>query len=123
MIDGDLTTRYQATRKDSLYKLNKVQNEITFDLGAVKTFDTYTLVGVGDTMQANFNLKSWEILVSSDGLNFTAVDYQAANKDARVSVTFEAVSARYVMIRLLESDQTGAGAARIAEFMLFDSKK
>ena len=42
---------------------------------------------------------------------------------AVVSVTFEEQSARYVMIRMLASDQTGAGALRLNEFMLFDQKK
>ena len=122
MLDGDLETRYQASRNNSLYKLNGVQNEITIDLGAVKTFDTYTLIGVGDSTQKSFDLKRWEILVSSDGATFTAVDYQKDNTATAVSVTFEEQSARYVMIRMFESDQTGAGALRIAEFMLFDTK-
>lgn len=120
LLDGDLTTRYQATRKDALYSLNGIQNEVVIDLGGVKTFDTYTLVGVGETMQKSFNPKEWEILVSNDGSSFTAVDYQKDNTESVVSVTFEEQSARYVMIRMLASDQTGAGALRLNEFMLFD---
>lgn len=121
LIDGDLTTRYQAARFADLYKFNGMSNIITIDLGEVKTFDTYTLVSYA--ANESCITKSWEILVSTNGVNFTAVDYQKDNTQGIVSVTFEEVSARYVEIRLYEPDSKGAGITRLCEFMLFDTKK
>ena len=120
MIDGNLETRYQATRSSVMYKMTGVANEIVIDLGSEKTFDTYTIVAFAT--QANYIIKTWEILVSSDGGNFTAVDYQKDNTQGTVSVTFDEVTARYVKLRLYEPDAK-SGVTRICEFMLFDSKK
>lgn len=121
LIDGSLDTRYQASRSSNMYKMAGISNEVVIDLGSKKTFDTYTLVGhaTKDTQVA----KSFEILVSSDGSNYTAVDYQPENTKATVSVTFDEVSARYVKIRLYEPDSNKTGVTRLSEFMLFDSKK
>ncbi len=120
LIDGDLETRYQSKASSGLYKLTGVQNEIVIDLGTVKTFDTYTLVSY--SKQAAFLTKSWEILVSVDGSNYTAIDYQKGNTEAAVSVTFDEVSARYVKIRLYQPDSSG-GTTRLCEFMLFDTEQ
>ena len=119
LIDGDLETRYQASRFESLYKFNGIDNDIVIDLGKVMTFNTYTLVSGG--MQDNQITKEWEILVSVNGVNFTAVDHQKDNTQGTVSVTFDEVSARYVEIRLYEADSR-AGVTRLAEFMIFDLK-
>ena len=121
LIDGDLTNRHQAPRSTDLFKFCGISNEIVIDLGSKKTFDTYTLVSYDS--KDSYIAKSFEILVSDNGVNFTAVDYQKDNTKATVSVTFDEVSARYVMIRLYEADQTSAGITRLCEFMLFDSKK
>ena len=120
MIDGNLETRYQASRFDSLYKFNGIDNDIVIDLGKEMTFNTYTLVSGG--MQENQITKEWEILVSVNGVNFTAVDYQKDNTQGTVSVTFDEVSARYIEIRLYEPDSR-SGITRLAEFMVFDLKK
>ncbi len=117
LIDGDLETRYQASRATNLYNLNKICNEIIIDLGAIKTFDTYTLVCYNN--RDAYIAKAWEILVSDDGATFTAIDYQKDNTEATVSVTFDEVSARYVKIRMFEPDAT-SGITRLCEFMLFD---
>jgi len=121
LLDGNLDTRYQASRSSNMYKMAGISNEVVIDLGSEKTFDTYTLVGhaTKDSQIA----KSFEILVSSDGGNYTAVDYQGENTKATVSVTFDEVSARYVKIRLYEPDSNKTGVTRLSEFMLFDSKK
>ncbi len=114
ILDGDTATRLQAKKSDGLKKLNGIDNEIVIDLGAVKTFDTYTLYN--DSAKA-FITKAWEILVSTDGVTYTAVDYQSNNADSIVSVSFEEQSARYIKIRLYNAGN--AGATRIYEFMLF----
>jgi len=120
LIDGDLTTRYQATRSSNMYKMAGVSNEVVIDLGSEKTFNTYTLVSYAT--KDTYIAKTWEILVSNDGGEFTAVDYQTNNTKETVSVTFDEVTARYVKIRLFEPDAT-AGVTRLCEFMLFDSNK
>ncbi len=117
ILDGDVTTRLQARRDDGLYKLNKIDNEIVIDLGAVKTFDTYTLYSASNK---NFCTKAWEILVSTDGKTYTAIDYQKDNNDEVVSVSFDEQSARYITIRLY--DAGSAGVTRLYEFMLFDKQ-
>lgn len=122
LIDGSLETRYQAGINKGLHELCGLQNEIIIDLGAEKAFDTYTLVGAGISMNKNFNMKEWEILVSNDGTTFTAVDYQKDNSADTVSVTFDTQTARYIKIRLYGSDQTGGGTARLFEFMVFKTK-
>ena len=120
LIDGDLETRLQAQRGSEYYALTKVSCELVIDLGSEKTFDTYTLVSYAE--KESYIAKSWEILVSSDGGNFTAVDSQTNNTQGTVSVTFEEVTARYVKIRLFEPS-ANSGVTRLCEFMLFDSKQ
>lgn len=119
LVDGDLTTRYQAASNKSIQTLTGLQNEVVIDLGAVKTFDTYTLVNAGISLNESFNTKEWEILISSDGKTYTALDYQKGNTASTVSVSVGEQSARYIKIRLYNSDASGAGTARIFEFMLF----
>lgn len=91
------------------------------DLGAEKTFDTYTLVcrGYASSNKA-FNAKEWEVLVSNDGKNFTSIDYQNGNKADIVSVNPGEVKARYIEIRFFTTDQNNTNNVRIQEFMLFD---
>lgn len=120
LIDGNLETRYQATRSSNMYKMAGVSNEVVIDLGSAKTFDTYTIVSMAT--QSSYIVNTWEILVSTDGGNYTAVDYQKGNTEGTVSVTFDEVTARYVKIRLYEPDTKG-GVTRLCEFMLFDQKK
>ena len=122
LFDGDLSTRYQATVDTIGKKLRGVENEVLLDLGEVKTFDTYTLVNAGTTMSKNFNTKFWEVLVSQDGKEFVSVDHQSENKEGIVSVNIGEQSARYIKLRLYESDANGVGTARLFEFMLFSTK-
>ncbi|MBQ7365164.1 MAG: discoidin domain-containing protein [Clostridia bacterium] len=123
LVDGDLTTRYQASVNKNLQTMSGVQNEVVIDLGAVKSFDTYTLVNAGISLNETFNTKEWEIFVSTDGKTYTAVDYQKDNTAATVSVEIGEQSARYIKIRLYKSDAGGTGTVRLFEFMLFDTKQ
>ncbi len=119
ILDGDLTTRLQDKRNDGLYKLTSLNNEIIIDLGAVKNFDTYTFYNAssGSTMKESYNTKEWEILISNDGSNFTAVDYQKDNNDGIVSVNIGDQSARYIKIRVFNAG-TG-GVLRFYEVQLY----
>lgn len=121
LIDGNLETCYQESKAAKLFAMTGLSNEVVIDLGSEKVFNTYTLVSYAT--KESYIAKSWEILVSIDGGNYTAIDYQTNNTKDTVSVTFDEVSARYVKIRLFEPDSKGSGITRLCEFMLFDSKK
>ena len=121
LFDGDVSTRYQASVDTMGKKLRGVENEVVLDLGEVKTFDTYTLVNAGATMNKNFNTKAWEILISQDGKTFVSVDHQSENIEGIVSVCIGEQSARYIKLRLYQSDANGTGTARLFEFMLFST--
>lgn len=118
LVDGDLSTAYQAKSHDKMKQLTGLANEMVIDLGKVKTFDTYTLVSSSD--KATQVLNSFEILISNDGVHFTGVDTQLENTDKIVSVSFDEVSARYVMIRVFKADSSAYNTTRLAEFMLFN---
>ena len=122
LVDGKLDTYWQGSDIDDFsYQLIQVPQGVVIDLGAEKTFNTYTLVCRGYSLSnKSFNAKEWEILVSSDGKNFTSIDYQNGNKADVVSVNVGDVSARYIEIRFFTTDQNNTDNVRIQEFMLFD---
>ena len=125
MFDGDLTTKWQAAtpKDDYKYQLGGFKHEFVIDLGAVKTFDTYTIVNASNNKEnKTFNTREWEIFVSEDGTNWTSVDYQKDNTEGIVSVNVGDTSARYVKVRLFATDASSVGTARIYEFMLFDQQ-
>ena len=122
LLDGDLNTYWQGSDLDDYsYHLKGIPQGVVIDLGAEKTFDTYTLVcrGYASSNKA-FNAKEWEVLVSNDGKNFTSIDYQNGNKSDIVSVSLGEVKARYIEIRFFTTDQNNTNNVRIQEFMLFD---
>ena len=125
MFDGDLTTKWQAgaNKNDYACQLGGYKHEFVIDLGAVKTFDTYTIVNASYNKEnKTFNTREWEIFVSEDGTNWTSLDYQKDNTEGIVSVNVGDTSARYVKVRLFATDASSVGTARIYEFMLFDQQ-
>ena len=124
IVDGDLTTMWRsssAVQDGYKYKLMGIQHEIVIDLGASKSFDTYTIVNAGSKGASVQNPASWEILVSDDGKNWTSVDYQTGQKLDVASVNVGEQNARYVMLRYYKSTQSSSDIVRLYEFMLFDS--
>ena len=124
IVDGDLTTMWRsssAVQDGYKYKLMGIQHEIVIDLGASKSFDTYTIVNAGSNGASVQNPASWEILVSDDGKNWTSVDYQTGQKLDVASVNVGEQNARYVMLRYYKSTQSSSDIVRLYEFMLFDS--
>ena len=124
IVDGDLTTMWRsssAVQDGYKYKLMGIQHEIVIDLGASKSFDTYTIVNAGSKGASVQNPASWEILVSDDGKNWTSVDYQTGQKLDVASVNVGEQNARYVMLRYYKSTQSSSDTVRLYEFMLFDS--
>ena len=109
---------------DYKYELGGYKHEFVIDLGATKTFDTYTLVNAGSkSSNKNNNTSEWEIFVSEDGKTWTSVDYQKDNTADIVSVNVGDTSARYVKLRVFTTDSgANVGTVRLYEFMLFDQQ-
>ena len=126
LLDGDLTTMFQGPKvsEDYKYELGGYKHEIVIDLGATKTFDTYTLVNSGSkSSNKNNNTSEWEIFVSEDGKTWTSVDYQKDSSADIASVNIGDTSARYVKLRVFSTDQSAnVGTVRLYEFMLFDQQ-
>ena len=126
LYDGDLTTMFQGATvtDDYKYELGGYKHEFVFDLGSTKTFDTYTIVNAGSrSNNKNNNTSEWEIFVSEDGKTWTSVDYQTGNKADIASVTVGDTSARYVKLRIFNTDSgANVGTVRLYEFMLFDKQ-
>lgn len=121
LLDGDLKTYWQATSiEDYSFLLQGIPQGVVIDLGEVKSFNTYTIVCRGyDYANKQQNAKEWEILVSTDGKNYTSIDYQNNQKIDAVSFNVGDVSARYIEIRFYTTDQNNTDNIRIQEFMLF----
>ena len=122
-FDGDLNTKWMARKGgtgDYKYELGGYQHEVVIDLGALKTFNTYTMVNAGSKENDVFNTKEWEVLVSEDGETWTSVDYQKDMNVDTVSFDIGEQSARYVKLRIYSADNNGIGSVRLYEFMLFD---
>ena len=121
-FDGDENTKWCSTRdtvSDNTAALLGMNAYIVIDLGSVKSFNTYTMVLAGIKESAANNAKRWEILVSEDGKNWTAVDYRENNTLSELSVNIGEQRARYVRINLIKADSS-AGTVRLHEFMLFN---
>ena len=124
ILDGDTSTLWRSSsvaQGDYKYQLMGIQHEIIIDLGASKSFDTYTMVNAGANGASVYNPGSWEVLISDDAENWTSVDYQTGQKVDTASVNVGAQNARYVMIRYYQSTQSDSDTVRLYEFMLFDS--
>ena len=126
LLDGDLSTMWMGGKvtDDYKYELGGYKHEFVIDLGESKTFDTYTLVNYGAKSNSKGNNTSeWELLISDDGKTWTSVDYQNKNKADITSVNVGDTTARYVMLRVYNTDQNAnAGTIRLLEFMLFDQQ-
>ena len=126
LLDGDLGTMFQGAKvtDDYKYQLGGYMHEFVIDLGAVKTFDTYTLVNAGSkSSNKNNNTSEWELFVSDDGNTWTSVDYQSGSKADIASVNIGDTSARYVKLRVFTTDSgANVGTIRLYEFMLFDQQ-
>ena len=126
LLDGDLGTMFQGAKvtDDYKYELGGYKHEFVIDLGAVKTFDTYTIANAGSkSSNKNNNTSEWEIFVSEDGKTWTSVDYQSGNKADIASFNIGDTFARYVKLRVFTTDQSAnVGTVRLYEFMLFDQQ-
>ncbi len=122
LIDGNIATKWCSTSgtvSDQSYSLDGTKQWIIIDLGAIKTFNTYTIYNTR-TKEGYGNMTEWEILVSDDAKVWTSVDYQPSCNESLVSFNVGSQSGRYVMIRAYNPDDSGVGTIRLYEFQLYN---
>ncbi len=119
LIDGNASTKWCCSgASNAAYCLDGTQFWTIIDLGAEKTFNTYTLFNT--RTKENFgNMSEWEILISNDAENWTSVDYQKRTPANEVSYNIGEQSARYILIRVYNGDGS-YGTIRLYEFQLYD---
>ena len=124
LFDGNLETNWRASQDgiNGKYVLMSVAHGFIIDLGEVKTFDTYAFVNAGISKADTFNTSSWEVLVSTDGKNFTSIDYQEDKPADAVTVEVGTQSARYIEFRVYKTNPTSNGIVRINEMVFVKTK-
>lgn len=100
---------------------------LTLDLQEVKNIKQYRVVNCGHHEAKEtqvWNTREFQVLVSTDGENFTVVDEVVDNVANEVTrIFFDAADARYVRLQIIEPAQTsidGNGHTRIYAFELFE---
>ncbi len=124
LIDGDPTTKWcstTSTSKDKTYALDGTQQWVIIDLGEEKTFNTYTIFNT-KTQETYGNMTEWELLISDDAVNWTSVDYQPSCNEASASFNIGNQSARYLLLKVYNADNSSVGTVRLYEFQLYNAK-
>lgn len=107
-VDGDVTKKWCAT--------GTPPHEITIDLGAVKTISEVSISHAEAGGESpDMNTKSYVILVSEDGAQFSEIKSVTRNSAAVTVDTFAPVNARYVKLSVVKPTQGSDTAARIYE--------
>jgi len=124
LLDGKLDTYWRAmgSEQSALYKLMTLQHGFIIDLGSVKSFDTYAIVNAGITKPDSTNTYEWEILVSEDGETFTSIDYQKNKAADVVTVDVGTQSARYIEVRIHQTNLSSSGTVWIYEMAFLKTK-
>lgn len=124
LFDGKLDTFWRAMNSEqtALYNLMTLQHGFIIDLGSVKTFDTYAFVNAGITKPDSLNTYTWEILISEDGENFTSIDYQKNKAADVVTVEVGTQSARYIEVRIHQTNISNSGGVWIYEMAFVKTK-
>lgn len=124
LFDGDLSTHWRAMKSErsGAYDLMSLEHGFVLDLGEVKTFDTYTIVNAGITKPDAASLYTWEILVSTDGKNYTSIDYQENKPADVVTVDVGTQSARYIELRIYKPCSSSSGTLCIYEMAFVKTK-
>lgn len=121
LIDGKSTTKWCSTgTSNAKYSLDGTMQWIVIDLGEKKSFNTYTIFNTKTVESGYGNMTEWELLVSDDAENWTSVDYQSDCDENKVSFNIGDQSARYLLLRVYNPDDSQVGTIRLYEFMLFD---
>lgn len=122
LIDGNFRTKWcctAAAATDHRYNLDGTKQWIILDLGGEKEFNTYTIMNTKTVESSYGNMTRWELLTSNDGETWTSVDYQPDCDQNSASFRIGRQSARYVMLRIYDPDDSQAGTIRLYEFMLY----
>lgn len=122
LIDGNANTKWCSTTgsvSNQQYSLDGTRQWVILDLGGEKQFNTYTILNTQTVEPGYGNMTEWELLVSNDGETWTSVDYQPSCNRAKASFNIGNQSARYVMLRIYNPDDSQVGTVRLYEFMLF----
>lgn len=121
LIDGKPTTKWCSTgTSNPTYSLDGTLHWIIIDLGKETSFNTYTIFNTQTAEPGYGNMVEWELLSSNDAENWTSIDYQPSCNEDKVSFNVGAQSARYLLLRAYNPDDSQAGTIRLYEFMLFD---
>ena len=124
LVDGNLSTKWCSnggSTKDRTYGLDGARQWIVLDLGAEKTFDTYTIYNT-KTKESYNNMMEWEILISNDATNWTSVDYPPNCNEKLVSFNIGEQTARYILIKAYNVDGSSSGTIRLYEFQLYNQQ-
>lgn len=121
LIDGQKSTKWCSTgTSNAKYSLDGTLHWVIIDLGKTQDFNTYTIFNTKTVEPAYGNMTEWEILISDDAENWTSVDYQPSCNENSASFNVGDQSARYLMLRIYNPDESQVGTVRLYEFMLFD---
>ena len=107
LVDGNTGSKWCARSgnvKDNTYAAHGAQHYILLDLGSEKNFDSYILHNTRSSEPSERNAVSWELLVSSDGKNFTSWDYQNGKNIDLGRFTPGSTSARYILMLVYEAE-------------------
>jgi len=92
---------------------------LTVDLGSVMSLTSCTVRHAGAGGEStSFNTRDFDILVSSDGTNFSPV-VQVTGNTASVTTHPVSTTGRFVRLEVVNGEQAGGGAARIYELEVF----
>jgi hypothetical protein len=93
---------------------------ITVDLGSAQNVSSFVVkhAGLGGET-TGWNTGAFNILTSTDNVNFTQRAGVSGNRSSRTYHPIAAVSARYVRLDVITPSNNGNGAARIDEFEVY----
>lgn len=111
-VDGDVAKKWCAT--------GTPPHEITIDLGGMKTISGVNISHAQAGGESpDMNTKSYVILVSEDGTEFTEVKSVTRNTLDVTKDTFAPTAARYVKVSIVKPTQGSDTAARIYEIEVY----
>ena len=122
LTDGDPYTKWCSTShsvSSMKYAMDGAGQWIVLDLGEEKEFDTYTVLNTKTVESYYGNMVSWELMASSDGVEWRCVDYQTDCNLDMVSFHVGMQKARYLLLKAYRPDDGEVGTIRLYELMLF----
>lgn len=119
LVDGDLSTKWEASKsdvKDPDELRTGVQQEVYITLNKAMIFDSYTLYHEGSQGNSKKNTKARRIkYYDSETEKWVQLDQVKNNTEDVTTRTFEPVTARYLLLEILDPSGTGDGTVRLYE--------